>query len=125
MTVLKTLQAQEGELKNQYTKVLSAYQALLAAKRQAQLAEEKARIEAQGGQAIPLVDDKGQITGYMDGTKQVQLQVKQTASRQTLPQVKSSLPQTGEQSVSLLSLLGLTLMTVIGLLFFGFKRPKE
>ncbi|GAA0054118.1 SEC10/PgrA surface exclusion domain-containing protein [Streptococcus canis] len=123
VTVLKTLQAQEGELKNQYTKVLSAYQALLAAKRQAQLAEEKARIEAQGGQAIPLVDEKGQITGYVDGTKEVKPQVSQMASQQTLPQVKSSLPQTGEQGFSLLGLVGLGLLGLGG--FLGLRKQEE
>ncbi|WP_205596012.1 LPXTG cell wall anchor domain-containing protein [Streptococcus canis] len=42
-----------------------------------------------------------------------------------LPQAQLALPSTGEQSVSLLSLLGLNFMTVVGLLFFKVKYLKE
>ena len=147
LETLKTLQAKEADLTAQYQAIFKAYQAVLAAKRHSQLAESKAKIEAKGEEAVPVVNEVGHVTDYVSGTTQladaVAVRTEETSS-QTMntslvsvqPMDKqghqrvlgattsqSSLPQTGEQSLSLLSLLGMTLVSLLGLV--SVKKKSE
>lgn len=113
--------------------------------------DEKARVDAfnaKGEEAVPVVNEVGHVTDYVSGTTQfsegVAVRTEETSS-QTMntslvsvqPMVKqghqkvldtvatsqSSLPQTGEQSLSLLSLLGMTLVSLLGLV--SVKKKAE
>ena len=67
---LQVLKATQAEVVAQHTKLVKTYQAQLEAERLANLAAQKAAIEQAGGQAIPVVDETGKITSYVDGKKQ-------------------------------------------------------
>ncbi|MGJ0023222.1 C39 family peptidase [Streptococcus dysgalactiae] len=147
LETLKTLQAKEADLTAQYQAIFKAYQALLAAKRHSQLAESKAKIEAKGEEAVPVVNEVGQVTDYVSGTTQladtVAVRTEETSSKtmntspvSVQPMVKqghqrvlgattsqSSLPQTGEQVVSILSLVGLNLLSLSS--FLGLRKKEE
>ncbi|MGS6680629.1 C39 family peptidase [Streptococcus equi subsp. zooepidemicus] len=148
LETLKALQAKEVDLTAQYQAIFKAYQAVLAAKRHSQLAESKAKIEAKGEEAVPVVNEVGHVTDYVSGTTQfadavaarteetspktmntslvsVQPMDKQGHQRvlDTVATSQSSLPQTGEQSLSLLSLLGMTLVSLLGLV--SVKKKAE
>ncbi|MGJ0022742.1 C39 family peptidase [Streptococcus dysgalactiae] len=139
LETLKTLQAKEANLTAQYQAIFKAYQAVLAAKHHSQLAESKAKLEAKGEEAVPVVNEVGHVTDYVSGPTQsadaVAVRTEETSSKtmntslvSVQPMDKrghqrvlgattsqSSLPQTGEQSLSLLSLLGMTLVSLLGL----------
>ncbi|HFU0903747.1 TPA: C39 family peptidase, partial [Streptococcus agalactiae] len=66
---LKSLQAVQAEAQKQYHVVFEAYKAVRDAKEQAKLAESYNHIIAGGGEAIPVVDETGKITGYVDGSQ--------------------------------------------------------
>ncbi|NGL83173.1 C39 family peptidase [Streptococcus equi] len=147
LETLKTLKAKEADLTAQYQAIFKAYQAVLAAKRHSQLAESKAKIEAKGEEAVPVVNEVGHVTDYVSGTTQladtVAVRTEETSSKtmntslvSVQPMDKqghqrvlgattsqSSLPQTGEQSLSLLSLLGMTLVSLLGLV--SVKKKAE
>ena len=147
LETLKTLQAKEANLTAQYQAIFKAYQAVLAAKHHSQLAESKAKLEAKGEEAVPVVNEVGHVTDYVSGPTQladgVAVRTEETSSKtkNTSPvSVKlmakqghqrvlgattsqSSLPQTGEQSVSLLSLLEMTLVSLLGLV--SVKKKAE
>ncbi|HEL1106643.1 TPA: LPXTG cell wall anchor domain-containing protein, partial [Streptococcus equi subsp. zooepidemicus] len=147
LETLKTLQAKEVDLTAQYQAIFKAYQAVLAAKRHSQLAESKAKIEAKGEETVPVVNEVGHVTDYVSGTTQfadtaaVRTEETSSKTKNTSPvSVKlmakhghqkilgaitsqSSLPQTGEQSLSLLSLLGMILVSLLGLV--SVKKKAE
>ncbi|GET71990.1 hypothetical protein KNZ04_04800 [Streptococcus dysgalactiae subsp. equisimilis] len=147
LETLKTLKAKETDLTAQYQAIFKAYQAVLAAKHHSQLAESKAKIEAKGEEAVPVVNEIGHVTDYVSGTTQfsdgVAVRTEETSSKtmntslvSVQPMDKqghqrvlgattsqSSLPQTGEQSVSLLSLLEMTLVSLLGLV--SVKKKAE
>lgn len=147
LETLKTLKAKETDLTAQYQDIFKAYQAVLAAKRHSQLAESKAKIESKGEEAVPVVNEIGHVTDYVSGTTQfsdgVAVRTEETSSKtmntslvSVQPMDKqghqrvlgattsqSSLPQTGEQSVSLLSLLEMTLVSLLGLV--SVKKKAE
>lgn len=147
LETLKTLKAKETDLTAQYQAIFKAYQAVLAAKRHSQLAESKAKIEAKGEEAVPVVNEIGHVTDYVSGPTQfsdgVAVRTEETSSKtmntslvSVQPMDKqghqrvlgattsqSSLPQTGEQSVSLLSLLEMTLVSLLGLV--SVKKKAE
>lgn len=66
---LKELQAVQAEAQNQYSIVFEAFKVVQEAKKQAELTEIYDNIIAGGGEAIPVVDETGKITGYVDGSK--------------------------------------------------------
>ncbi|WP_444812465.1 LPXTG cell wall anchor domain-containing protein, partial [Streptococcus canis] len=92
-----------------------------------------------GEEAVPVVNEVGHVTDYVSGPTQladaVAVRTEETSSKTmntSLVSVQlmdkrghqrvlgattsqSSLPQTGEQSLSLLSLLGMTLVSLLGL----------
>lgn len=148
LETLKTLQAKEADLTVQYQAIFKAYQAVLAAKRHSQLAESKAKLEAKGEEAVPVVNEVGHVTDYVSGTTQladtVAVRTEETSSKtmntslvSVQPMVKqghqkvldtvvtsqSSLPQTGEQVVSILSLVGLNLLSLSS--FLGLRKQEE
>ncbi|HHK2025560.1 TPA: C39 family peptidase [Streptococcus pyogenes] len=148
LETLKTLQAKEADLTAQHQAIFKAYQAVLAAKHHSQLAESKAKLEAKGEEAVPVVNEVGHVTDYVSGTIQfadgVAVRTEETSS-QTMntspvsaqPMVKqghqkvldtvatsqSSLPQTGEQVISVLSLVGLNLLSLSS--FLGLRKQEE
>lgn len=147
LETLKTLQAKEADLTAQYQAIFKSYQAVLAAKHHSQLAESKAKLEAKGEEAVPVVNEVGHVTDYVSGTTQladtVAVRTEETSPKtmntslvSVQPMDKqghqrvlgattsqSSLPQTGEQSLSLLSLLGMTLVSLLGLV--SVKKKAE
>lgn len=135
LATLKTLQAKEADVTAQYQTIFKAYQAVLAAKQQSQLSESKAKIEAQGEQAVPVVNEAGKLTGYITDIKQSEALVNKQATAATLVVANQinfnsemltvraikHLPKTGEK-VSLLTLMGTSLISV---LVFVMRRCKK
>ena len=122
---LHVLKATQTEIVAQHTKLVKTYQAQLEAERLAKLAAQKAAIEQAGGQAIPVVDETGKITSYVDGKKQA---VTPTLTPINHKQVKvnynvstNHLPSTGE-TTSLLGLFGGVIL--LALSFVSRKRVK-
>lgn len=122
---LQVLKATQAEVVAQHTKLVKTYQAQLEAERLAKLAAQKAAIEQAGGQAVPVVDETGKITSYVDGKKQA---VTPTLTPTNHKQVKvnynvstNHLPSTGE-TTSLLGMFGGILL--LALSFVSRKRVK-
>lgn len=122
---LQVLKATQAEVVAQHTKLVKTYQAQLEAERLAKLAAQKAAIEQAGGQAIPVVDETGKITSYVDGKKQA---VTPTLTPINHKQVKvnynvstNHLPSTGE-TTSLLGLFGGVILLALSFVFR--KRVK-
>ncbi|MGX9845832.1 LPXTG cell wall anchor domain-containing protein [Streptococcus iniae] len=134
---LKELQAVQAEAQNQYSIVFEAYKAVLEAKKQAELTEIYNHIIAGGGEAIPVVDETGKITGYVDGSQKAvgnevtlaltsngQAPLESPVNKENHNLTKSSqvLPHTGEAGVSLLSVLGAGLISTLGLVSLKKRR---
>ena len=122
---LQVLKATQTEIVAQHSKIVKAYQAQLEEERLAKLAAQKAAIEQAGGQAVPVVDETGKITSYVDGKKQA---VTPTLTPTNHKQVKvnynvstNHLPSTGE-TTSLLGLFGGVIL--LALSFVSRKRVK-
>ncbi|HEP2873948.1 TPA: C39 family peptidase [Streptococcus pyogenes] len=148
LETLKTLQAKEANLTAQYQGIFKAYQAVLAVKHHSQLAESKAKLEAKGEEAVPVVNEVGHVTDYVSGPTQladaVAVRTEETSSKtkntspvsvklmakqghqkalETIVTSQSSLPQTGEQVVSILSLVGLNFLGLSS--FLGLRKQEE
>ncbi|MDG3136260.1 SEC10/PgrA surface exclusion domain-containing protein [Streptococcus suis] len=111
---LKTLKEEKVTASEHYQTVLSAYQALLEAQRQAELAKQYEAILREGGQAVPIVDETGRITGYRSQSiKPVKLPSPADKPMAGVTQTKQAtgktLPSTGEAQ-SLLTLIGSVLL---------------
>ncbi|GAB6728507.1 hypothetical protein BOVMAS34_13650 [Streptococcus uberis] len=134
---LKELQAVQAEAQNQYSIVFEAYKAVLEAKKQAELTEIYNHIIAGGGEAIPVVDETGKITGYVDGSQkavgnevtlaltsngQAPLESPVNKENHDLTKTSQVLPHTGEAGVSLLSVLGAGLISTLGLISLKKRR---
>ena len=116
---LQVLKATQTKVVAQHTKLVKTYQAQLEAERLAELAAQKAAIEQASGQVIPVVDETGKITSYVDGKKQA---VTSTLTPINHKQVKvnynvsdNRLPSTGEEYSSL-GLFGLVTLSLLSLL---------
>ena len=94
---LEELKAAQKEVAAQNAKVVKAYQEYLEAERQAEIAKQYQAIKQAGGDPVPVVNAKGEITGYVDGKKSTPLASKPTAK---------ALPKTG-QSMSLFAIYGM------------------
>lgn len=134
---LKELQAVQAEAQNQYSIVFEAFKAVQEAKKQAELTEIYEHIISEGGEAIPVVDETGKITGYVDGSKKI---VTNETSFELISTDKSSvespvnqenklvssstndLPNTGESSIAPFTAIGAIILSVLGLL--GFKKRR-
>ena len=116
---LQVLKVTQAEVVAQHTKLVKTYQAQLEAERLANLAAQKAAIEQAGGQAIPVVDETGKITSYVDGKKQA-VTPTLTPSNHKKVEVNYNvstvhLPSTGEEYSSL-GLFGLVTLSLLSLL---------
>lgn len=116
---LQVLKATQTEVVAQHTKLVKTYQAQLEAERLAKLAAQKVAIEQAGGQAIPVVDETGKITSYVDGKKQA---VTPTFTPTNHKKVEVNynvstvhLPSTGE-GYSSLGLFGMVTLSLLSLL---------
>lgn len=120
---LQALKATQTEVVAQHTKLVKTYQAQLEAERLAKLIAQKAAIEQAGGQAIPVVDETGKITSYVDGKKQA---VTPTLTPSSHKKVEVNynvsaryLPSTGE-AVSLLGIVAGVILSI-----FSFVSRKH
>ncbi|GAA5395716.1 hypothetical protein SuUB85_17220 [Streptococcus uberis] len=133
---LKKLQAVQALAQNQYSIVFEAYKSVLEAKKQAALTEIYEHIIAGGGEVIPLVNETGKITGYVDGSKQTvtnEMNLNLTSIDKTPVElsvnqdnnfIKSSinvLPQAGE-ALSILTALGASIVSIFALAILKRKR---
>lgn len=123
---LQVLKATQAEVVAQHTKLVKTYQAQLEAERLAKLAAQKTAIEQAGGQAIPVVDETGKITSYVDGKKQaVTPTLTPTNHKRVMVNYNTvsakQLPTTGE-TTSLLGMFGGILL--LALSFVSRKRVK-
>lgn len=123
---LQVLKATQAEVVAQHTKLVKTYQAQLEAERLAKLAAQKAAIEQAGGQAIPVVDETGKITSYVDGKKQAVTPTltptnhkRVTVNYNTVS--AKQLPSTGEVT-SWLGIIGGAVLSVLS--FAGHKRKE-
>lgn len=123
---LQVLKATQTEVVAQHTKLVKTYQAQLEAERLAKLAAQKAAIEQAGGQAIPVVDETGKITSYVDGKKQAVTPTltptnhkRVTVNYNTVS--AKQLPSTGEVT-SWLGIIGGAVLSVLS--FAGHKRKE-
>lgn len=123
---LQVLKATQAEVVAQHTKFVKTYQAQLEAERLAKLVAQKAAIEQAGGQAIPVVDETGKITSYVDGKKQAVTPTltptnhKRVTVNYNIVSAKQ-LPSTGE-TTSLLGLFGGVILLALSFVFR--KRVK-
>ena len=123
---LQVLKATQAEVVAQHTKLVKTYQAQLEAERLAKLVAQKAAIEQAGGQAIPVVDETGKITSYVDGKKQAVTSTltptnhKRVTVNYNIVSAKQ-LPSTGE-TTSLLGLFGGVILLALSFVFR--KRVK-
>ncbi|MGM9884586.1 LPXTG cell wall anchor domain-containing protein, partial [Streptococcus hyointestinalis] len=89
---LEALKAKQSDITAKNTKIVSAYKAYLEAQAEAQRLEkiknDLEMIKANGGNPVPVIDENGVVTGYVDGnaTKQSNIQttgVTTTATKKT------------------------------------------
>ncbi|HGC8131058.1 TPA: C39 family peptidase [Streptococcus agalactiae] len=134
---LKSLQAVQAEAQKQYHVVFEAYKAVRDAKEQAKLAESYNHIIAGGGEAIPVVDETGKVTGYVDGSQKsvanevtlaltsngAPLESPVNKENQNVTKSSQALPHTGEAGLSILSVLGVGLISTLGLTSLKKRRP--
>ncbi|CNE24599.1 Laminin subunit alpha [Streptococcus agalactiae] len=134
---LKELEAIKADAQNQYHVVFEAYKAVRDAKEQAKLAESYNYIIAGGGEAIPVVDETGKITGYVDGSQKsvanevtlaltsngAPLESPVNKENQNVTKSSQALPHTGEAGLSILSVIGVGLISTLGLTSLKKRRP--
>lgn len=134
---LKELEAIKADAQNQYHVVFETYKAVRDAKEQAKLAESYNHIIAGGGEAIPVVDETGKITGYVDGSQKsvanevtlaltsngAPLESPVNKENQNVTKSSQALPHTGEAGLSILSVLGVGLISTLGLTSLKKRRP--
>lgn len=133
---LKELQAVQAQAQNQYSIVFEAYKTVLEAKKQAELTEIYEHIIAGGGEAIPVINETGKITGYVDGSKKTvanetnfNLTSTDKATVESLANqddnlIKCStnaLPLAGEE-LSILTALGTSIVSTFALVVLKRKR---
>ncbi|HEN2953253.1 TPA: C39 family peptidase [Streptococcus agalactiae] len=133
---LKSLQDVQAEAQKQYHVVFEAYKAVRDAKEQAKLAESYNHIIAGGGEAIPVVDETGKITGYVDGSQKAvanevtlaltsngaPLESPVNKENQNVTKSSQALPHTGEAGLSLLSIVGAGIISTLGLVSLKKRR---
>ncbi|HEL2301508.1 TPA: SEC10/PgrA surface exclusion domain-containing protein, partial [Streptococcus suis] len=102
LETLAELKQEEAKALNHYQTVLSAYQAVLEAQRQVELAKQYETIIHEGGQPVPVVDGTGRITGYVSEAPKAPAQTSKPIT-QTVPTktTQASLPTTGTKTSSL------------------------
>ncbi|HEM3643113.1 TPA: SEC10/PgrA surface exclusion domain-containing protein, partial [Streptococcus suis] len=119
LETLSELKQEEAKASNHYQTVLSAYQAVLEAQHQVELAKQYETIIREGGQPVPVVDETGRITGYVSEAPKAPTQTSKPISQPTKT-TQASLPATGTQTSSL-TILGLALASLV---FFSRKKKE-
>ncbi|HEM2772120.1 TPA: SEC10/PgrA surface exclusion domain-containing protein [Streptococcus suis] len=121
LETLAELKQEEAKALNHYQTVLSAYQAVLEAQRQVELAKQYETIIHEGGQPVPVVGGTGRITGYVSEAPKAPAQTSKPIT-QTVPTktTQASLPTTGTKTSSL-TVLGLALASLV---FFSRKKKE-
>lgn len=109
---------------------------MLETKKQAELVEVYEHIIAGGGEAIPVVDETGKITGYVDGSKKTisnEMNFNLTSIDKTPVKLSTNqdnnfikpstsvLPQAGEE-LSILTALGASIVSIFALGILKRKR---
>lgn len=119
---LEVLKGKQTEVVAQHTTIVKAYQAQLEAERLAKLAAQKASIERAGGQAIPVLDETGKITSYVDAKKETVLSVSNSSNGKKVEvnyNVSARyLPSTGEA----VSLLGIVTGAILSIFSFVSRK---
>lgn len=119
---LAVLKEEQAEVFTQHTTIVKAYQAQLEAERLTKLAAQKASIERAGGQAIPVVDETGKITSYVDAKKETVLPVSNSSNGKKVKvnyNVSARyLPSTGEA----VSLLGIVTGAILSIFSFVSRK---
>ncbi|HGD6272050.1 TPA: C39 family peptidase [Streptococcus agalactiae] len=125
---LETLKTLASEAQTHYMTVLSAYQASLAKDHYTQLKTDYQKVVSDGGQMVPVVDETGKVTGFINGTPSHQVKTSTkarslastaTANRSLVNHSDDALPETGEASSSI-GMIGVSLISLLGLV--GLKR---
>ncbi|WP_449463425.1 SEC10/PgrA surface exclusion domain-containing protein [Streptococcus suis] len=119
LETLAELKQEEFKASNHYQTVLSAYQAVLEAQRQVELAKQYETIIHEGDQPVPVVDETGRITGYVSEAPKASAQTSKPITQPTKT-TQASLPATGTKTSSL-TVLGLALATLV---FFSRKKKE-
>ncbi|HFH8540389.1 TPA: C39 family peptidase [Streptococcus agalactiae] len=125
---LESLKTLASEAQTHYMTVLSAYQASLAKDHYTQLKTDYQKVVSDGGQMVPVVDETGKVTGFINGTPSHQVKTSTkarslastaTANRPLVNHSDDALPETGEASSSI-GMIGVSLISLLGLV--GLKR---
>ncbi|MCQ3827697.1 hypothetical protein V8Q26_01480 [Streptococcus agalactiae] len=110
---LQELKTKAVDAQSQYQKVLSAYKSVLSAKASLKLAEEKARLDKKGHEAVAVVDETGKITSYITSKHKIEMKslvaTKTTDVKQVSVAKASVLPSTGDVKQVSVALLGMLL----------------
>ncbi|HGA3519923.1 TPA: LPXTG cell wall anchor domain-containing protein [Streptococcus agalactiae] len=121
---LQELKTKAVDAQSQYQKVLSAYKSVLSAKASLKLAEEKARLDKKGHEAV--VDETGKITSYITSKHKIEMKslvaTKTTDVKQVSVAKASVLPSTGDVKQVSVALLGM-LLTFSG--FLGIRKQSK
>ncbi|HGI1930911.1 TPA: LPXTG cell wall anchor domain-containing protein [Streptococcus agalactiae] len=123
---LQELKTKAVDAQSQYQKVLSAYKSVLSAKASLKLAEEKARLDKKGHEAVAVVDETGKITSYITSKHKIEMKslvaTKTTDVKQVSVAKASVLPSTGDVKQVSVALLGM-LLTFSG--FLGIRKQSK
>lgn len=126
--ILDDLIAKQKAAQADYDRLKALYDAYLKAQEEARLAKEKAAIIAKGGIPVAIVNEAGQITGYVDGrvkneSSQQAVSYKPVSHYQAAAYAsETQLPTTNESNSVTYSILALSGIS-ISLLFI--KKRKE
>ncbi|HGD3427586.1 TPA: LPXTG cell wall anchor domain-containing protein [Streptococcus agalactiae] len=114
------------ELKTKAVDAQSQYQKVLSAKASLKLAEEKARLDKKGHEAVAVVDETGKITSYITSKHKIEMKslvaTKTTDVKQVSVAKASVLPSTGDVKQVSVALLGM-LLTFSG--FLGIRKQSK
>ncbi len=132
--LLTELKAKQADLQTRYESLATTYNKQVEKQQQAEVAKQKQTIEAQGKVAVPVVNEKGQIVGFIADEPSSLVSSNTEATKQTVSQNKTqarvspietaaitktatsanvtTLPNTGDTNSKWLPLLGASLAFV-------------
>lgn len=118
---LSQLKQIQRDTSKQYERTLAAYREVLEAAHQAKLAKEYENIIQAGRKPVAIVDEAGNVTGYMaqesNSSSVISLPTKALTTQKT-----SVLPSTGEEN-TLMSIAGITI-GLLSLLGLGLRKKQ-
>ena len=129
---LEPMKSAMFEAESKYQALMTGYRAMLEEKQAEQLLMDYQSIVSSGGQVVPVIDETGKVTSYVNGKSSkdapsslVNVSTKLMAGEH---QVKESsndeaLPSTGE-TASNLGMAGLGMMSILGLVQLKRKKSK-